>query len=69
VAGVIALHAAGLWAFAKLRPLPVREHVPPPNFTFAEARTTDPETGEKLVVREFTVSTRLDEEAREAAPE
>lgn len=41
--------------------------VPPGDFTGAEARVTDAETGERLHIREFTISTKMAE--REAVSE
>ncbi|HEY5892604.1 MAG TPA: hypothetical protein VIT91_05175 [Chthoniobacterales bacterium] len=32
---------------------------PDPTFTHGEAKYTDPETGERMVVKEFTVPTKL----------
>ena len=59
VSGVIAAHAAFFWFIAdKPAPLTLR-NVPPPNFRARSAEFADPETGDKMVYREFTVSTKL----------
>jgi hypothetical protein len=63
---VALLHLVGFWAFSGFRPLPKRPHVPPPNFVMAEARGTDPVTGEKVIYREYTISTRLEEQAKKS---
>jgi len=68
-AGVAAAHVALFWFIGDSSPLPKRTRIPPPNFTTGTAAYTDPATGEKMIVQEFTVSTRLREDVRLAAPE
>ena len=60
---VMAAHALIFWLVAGARVLPNTPHVPPPNFGSRSAEITDPQTGEKMVYREFTVSTKLDDHA------
>ena len=60
--GVVVLHAAGFLVVAQLRPLPKGRYVPPPNFSMAEGVVTDDATGEKVHMRQFTVSTKLEDD-------
>jgi len=57
--GVFAAHLLVFAIVADWRVLPKKRHVPPPNFGAAQATYTEPETGEKVTVREFTVTTKL----------
>lgn len=64
-AGVAVLHAI-LFLIVKDDPVIPPEWLkstapPDPTFTYGEAKYTDPDTGEKMVVREFTVPTKLAE--------
>ncbi len=59
VCAVVLVHGAVFFALSGMRPLPKRAHVPRPTFVAAELATKDPDTGEAIVIREFTVSTRL----------
>lgn len=61
VSGVAAFHIALFCLLADKNPLPKREYIPPPSFIVKEAPYTDAQTGEKLVYREFIVSTKLAE--------
>jgi len=65
---VALLHGGVLLFFAKSRSLPSKPAVPRPDFIAREARWVDEETGEKLVYREFRVSTRLSEPEKPARP-
>ena len=56
---VIGAHALLFWLVADTNPLPKIPYVAPPNFVAKEATWTDQETGEKMVCREFKVSTKL----------
>jgi hypothetical protein len=58
---VVLAHAALFWLLSGTRPLPkkVIAEVPRPNFFAREARWEDKETGERYVIREFEVSTKL----------
>jgi hypothetical protein len=65
--GVVAAHAALFWLVGSHSPLPKRTYVPPPNFRMKEGEFTLPGSGERVVIQEFTVSTKLDDRARRAA--
>lgn len=67
-AAVIAAHIALFYFLADASPLPKRTFVPPPNFRAREKEFPDPETGGKIVVQEFTVSTRFHEGAPSPEP-
>jgi hypothetical protein len=58
---VILVHAALFWLLSGTKPLPkkVIAEIPRPNFFAREARWQDQETGERYVIREFEVSTKL----------
>ncbi len=56
---VAVAHLAVLWLVAGERVLPKRPYVPPPNFGYAEGEMVDETTGERVRVRQFTVSTKL----------
>jgi hypothetical protein len=60
---VIAAHAIALSFIAGISLLPKVPYVIPPNFCLGWARFTDPATKQKMMYREFTVSTRLDKPA------
>lgn len=61
IVGLVALLHLGLFCLvADKKPLPKREYIAPPNFIVKEAPFTDAQSGEKLVYREFTVSTKLE---------
>lgn len=63
IAGVIALHLGAFWLVAgkhflpKVRRAPPRE--PAVNFAAGQRTTVDPATGEKVLERDYVVSTRL----------
>lgn len=57
--GVLALHGALFWLIANEKVLPKTPFVPRPNFVSMSSETTDPETGGKVIYREFTVSTKF----------
>jgi len=65
---VALLHGGVLLFFAKSRSLPSKQAVPRPEFVAKEARWVDEKTGEKLVYREFRVSTRLSEPEKPGRP-
>lgn len=65
---VLAFHGLAFWAFRNMKPLPQRGYIPPPNFIAKEAEIVDPETGEKTIYREFTVSTKLAEPPAQKIP-
>ncbi len=56
---VIVAHAALFWLLSGTRPLPKIPPVSRPNFFAREARWEDKETGERYIIREFEVSTKL----------
>lgn len=58
-AGVLVAHAVVILLLLDRRVLPERRHVPPPNFSATEAVIDGDTPGEKLRIRQFTVSTRL----------
>ena len=60
VFGVLAAHVVFFWLVADAKVLPQRPYFPPPNFGAREAHVVDMQTGEKLIYREFTVSTKLE---------
>lgn len=62
-------HLIVLWFVAGERVLPERPYVPPPNFGYAEGEIVDDTTGERLVVKQFTVSTKLVELDKEITNE
>jgi hypothetical protein len=59
--GVIAAHALLFWWIKDEPVLPKRTYIPPPNFIAKEGTMVDAETGEKIILREYTVSTKLEE--------
>ena len=61
--GVFVAHLAVFMIIARVRldRLPPPAPPPAPNFSSSEAMLVDPDTGEKSVVREFRVSTKLAE--------
>lgn len=60
ILAVIVAHAAVLLFLAHVRALPKAPHsIPPPNFGFHEEVSQDPATGEKTILREYRVSTKL----------
>jgi hypothetical protein len=61
--GVIAAHGLLFWLVGNSSALPKIEYVPPDNFHAKAADFTDPKTGDKLHIEEFTVSTRFHENA------
>lgn len=56
---VVIFHLCLFYLLADKKPLPKREYIPPPNFSVQQAQLADPQTGEKLVYKEFTVSTEF----------
>jgi hypothetical protein len=67
VAGVVAAHALLFWLIADMHVLPKREYIPPPeppNFATAEFTTTDPQTGGKIIIHQYNVSTKLTGDAQ-----
>lgn len=56
---VVLFHLGLFYYLADEKPLPKREYMPPPNFSVQQAQLSDPQTGEKLVYKEFTVSTEF----------
>ena len=56
---VAAGHVAFFWYISDKKPLPERAYIPPPNFVARHGAYVDPESGEKTIYREFTVSTKL----------
>lgn len=58
---VILLHGAAFWALSGSRVLPPKPYIAPPSFIAKEARWVDEKTGEKMIYREFRVSTKLAE--------
>jgi hypothetical protein len=68
VVGVVAAHAFVFWLVADMHVLPKREYIPPPeppNFATAEFTTTDPQTGGKIIIHQYNVSTKLQKDADE----
>jgi hypothetical protein len=65
--GVFVAHLAVVMIIARLRSgrLPARPPAPAQNFSVAEAVEIDPRSGQKIVHREFRVTTKLAE--RDAA--
>ncbi len=59
VLGVVAAHLGLFWLVADTSALPKVTPIPRPTFVAKEAKWTDEVTGEKMVYREFSVSTRL----------
>ncbi len=59
VGAVLAAHLLLFAIVAKWKVLPKKRHVPPANFGAAEATYTEPDTGNKVTVKEFTVTTKL----------
>ncbi|HWL53008.1 MAG TPA: hypothetical protein VNQ90_11270 [Chthoniobacteraceae bacterium] len=59
VLGVVAAHAGLFWLVAGTNSLPKVTPIPRPTFVAKEAKWTDEVTGDPMVYREFTVSTRL----------
>lgn len=57
--GAIAINVAAFWFLADKRPTPKVTPVEEPNFRAREKEFVDEKTGEKIIVREFTVSTKL----------
>lgn len=69
VFGVVIFHGVLFYFLGDKNPIPKKEFIPPPSFIVKEAPYTDPESGEKAIYREFTVSTKLAEpEAKSAEP-
>ncbi len=59
VLAVISAHALFFWLVANEKVLPQKPYVAPPNFGSRSAEIVDSNTGEKAIYREFTVSTKL----------
>ncbi len=59
VVAVLALHAAGFLVAMRMRMVRKHAHVPPPNFGVREITYVDETTGEKTIVREIKVSTKM----------
>ncbi|MDQ3621647.1 MAG: hypothetical protein M3463_04045 [Verrucomicrobiota bacterium] len=59
VVAVLTLHAAGFFVVMRMQMVRKHAHVPPPNFGWREITYVDETTGEKTVVRELRVSTKL----------
>jgi hypothetical protein len=57
--GVFVAHIAVLMIWKQFQPKPPPVKVNPQAFKYQEKAFTDPDTGEKALVREFIVSTRL----------
>ncbi|MGB8352711.1 MAG: hypothetical protein WCD79_02390 [Chthoniobacteraceae bacterium] len=59
VLAVVAVHLCVFWLVCDFHILPKREVIPPPNFSAQAGSTIIPATGEKIIVHEYTVSTKL----------
>jgi hypothetical protein len=59
VTGVVVAHAVAFYFIGGWNPLPKVRYIAPPNFSLGWAKYTDPGTKEKMVYREFTVSTEV----------
>jgi len=59
VLGVLTAHIGVFMLLSHLRPQPKPAPHPRDNFSVKAASFTDSHTGEKMIYREFTVSTRL----------
>jgi hypothetical protein len=57
--GVLIVHLLLFAVVANWKVLPKKKYVPAANFGAAEATYTEPDTGEKVTVKEFTVTTEL----------
>ena len=57
--GVFVAHIGIFMFISHLRPAPHSAPPPKPNFTSKSAAVVDPETGEKTIYREITVSTKF----------
>ncbi len=57
--GVLVVHIAVVMIWTHFQPRPPLRVPPPHEFQVHEKATVDPNTGEGVVVREFTVSTKL----------
>lgn len=65
---IVALaHGLVLLLVARERVLPSRPYVPPPNFGYVEGEVVDEETGTRVVIKQFTVSTKLADDGRAVA--
>jgi hypothetical protein len=56
---VVLLHVLGFWLISGTKPLPKANYIPPPNFSAKEASWVDEKTGERIIYREYKVSTKL----------
>lgn len=62
VALVALAHVGAFLLFGRMRALPKARYIPPapkPNFGYREEVSIDPQTGERTITREISVSTRL----------
>lgn len=59
VGAVVLLHVLAFAWLSERQVLPDRPYLAPPNFSARERVVVDEKTGEKLVHREITVSTKL----------
>jgi hypothetical protein len=57
--GVFTAHLGVVMLIAQLRPKPHLAPPPKPNFTSRSTVVLDPQTGEKTIYREITVSTKF----------
>ena len=67
--GVFVAHLGVFMLIQQLTPKPKLAPPPKPNFTFKESRGVDEETGEKVIYREITVSTKFAPAPATPAPE
>ena len=56
---VVAVHLGLFWMISGKSALPNTPYIPPPNFVEKEAKFVDKQTGEKMVYKEYQVSTKL----------
>lgn len=57
--GVLVIHIGVVMIWVNFQPRPKLRSPSPHDFKARAQAVTDPNTGEKLIIREFTVSTRL----------
>ncbi len=57
--GVFVAHLGVFMLIQQYKPKPKLTPPPPPNFTVRETKTIDAQTGEKVIYREITVSTKF----------
>ncbi len=63
--GVLVIHIGVVMIWVNFQPKPKPRPRPQNEFRAAAKAIVDPNTGEHLVVREFTVSTKLEERQKE----